>query len=94
LRHKKIVGAVGFTGSGGAGGGGDGPAGQRITRPTIVHYAAERAELEQRTNDLFAWVHDGRLRLRTEFEFPLKDARAAHEALEGRKTTGKILLIP
>ena len=65
-----------------------------LTRPTIAHYAAERGELEQRTNDLFAWVHDGRLRLRTEFEFPLKDARAAHEALEGRKTTGKLLLIP
>jgi NADPH2:quinone reductase len=65
-----------------------------LTRPTIVHYAAERAELEQRTNDLFTWVQDGRLRLRTEFEFPLKDARAAHDALEGRKTTGKILLIP
>jgi len=65
-----------------------------LTRPTIVHYAAERAELEQRTNDLFTWVHDGRLRLRMEFEFPLMEARAAHEALEGRKTTGKILLIP
>jgi NADPH2:quinone reductase len=65
-----------------------------LTRPTIVHYAAERAELEQRTNDLFTWVQDGRLRLRTEFEFPLSDAKAAHDALEGRKTTGKILLIP
>jgi NADPH2:quinone reductase len=65
-----------------------------LTRPTIAHYAAERAELEQRSRDLFAWVQDGRLRLRTEFEFPLKDAAAAHDALEGRKTTGKILLIP
>jgi NADPH2:quinone reductase len=65
-----------------------------LTRPTIAHYAAERTELEQRSRDLFAWVQDGRLRLRTEFEFPLKDAAAAHDALEGRKTTGKILLIP
>jgi NADPH2:quinone reductase len=65
-----------------------------LTRPTIAHYAAERAELEQRSRDLFTWVQDGRLRLRTEFEFPLKDAAAAHDALEGRKTTGKILLIP
>ena len=65
-----------------------------LTRPTIVHYAAERAELVQRTRDLFTWVQDGTLRLRTEFEFPLEDARAAHDALEGRKTTGKVLLIP
>jgi len=65
-----------------------------LTRPTIVHYAAERAELDERTSDLFTWVQDGRLRLRMEFEFPLRDAGAAHDALEGRKTTGKILLIP
>jgi NADPH2:quinone reductase len=65
-----------------------------LTRPTIVNYAAERAELEERSRDVFAWVMDGRLRLRMEFEFPLKDASAAHDALESRKTTGKILLIP
>ena len=65
-----------------------------LTRPTIAHYAAERAELERRTSDLFTWVQDNRLRLRMEFEFPLKDAGAAHDALEGRKTTGKILLLP
>jgi NADPH2:quinone reductase len=65
-----------------------------LTRPTIVHYAAERAELEQRSSELFDWLQSGRLRLRTEFEFPLKDAAAAHRALEGRATTGKLLLIP
>jgi NADPH2:quinone reductase len=65
-----------------------------LTRPTIVHYAAERGELEARSRDLFTWVQDGRLRLRMEFEFPLKDAKVAHDALEGRQTTGKILLIP
>jgi NADPH2:quinone reductase len=65
-----------------------------LTRPTIAHYAAARAELEERSRDLFQWVRDGRLRLRVEFEFPLKDARVAHDALEGRKTTGKVLLIP
>jgi len=65
-----------------------------LTRPTIVHYAAERAELVQRTRDLFTWALDGTLRLRMEFEFPLKDASAAHDAIESRKTTGKILLIP
>jgi NADPH:quinone reductase len=65
-----------------------------LTRPTIVHYAAERKEIEDRSRDLFTWVQEGKLRLRTEFEFPLEDAIAAHDALEGRKTTGKILLIP
>jgi NADPH2:quinone reductase len=65
-----------------------------LTRPTIVNYTAERAELEARANDVLTWVQNGKLRLRMEFEFPLKDARAAHEALEGRKTTGKVLLIP
>jgi NADPH2:quinone reductase len=65
-----------------------------LTRPTIVNYTAERAELEARANDVLTWVQNGKLRLRTEFEFPLKDARAAHDALEGRKTTGKVLLIP
>jgi NADPH2:quinone reductase len=65
-----------------------------LTRPTIAHYAAARAELEERSRALFQWVRDGRLRLRVEFEFPLKDARVAHDALEGRKTTGKVLLIP
>jgi NADPH2:quinone reductase len=65
-----------------------------LTRPTLVHYIAERAELEQRASDLFSWIESGKLRLRMEFEFPLKDAAEAHRALEGRKTTGKVLLIP
>jgi NADPH2:quinone reductase len=65
-----------------------------LTRPTIVNYTAGRAELESRANDVLTWVQHGKLRLRTEFEFPLKDAKTAHEALEGRKTTGKVLLIP
>ena len=65
-----------------------------LTRPTIVHYTAERAELEQRASELFSWLAAGTLRLRTEFEFALKDAADAHRALEGRTTTGKVLLIP
>jgi NADPH2:quinone reductase len=65
-----------------------------FTRPTLVNYIAARSELEQRANDLFGWIAAGKLKLRTEFEFPLKDAAKAHEALAGRKTTGKILLIP
>jgi NADPH2:quinone reductase len=65
-----------------------------FTRPTLVHYIANRAELQQRTNDLFGWIGSGALRLRTEFQFPLTDAAEAHRVLAGRKTTGKVLLIP
>lgn len=65
-----------------------------LTRPTLVNYVATREELQQRASDLFGWMAAGTLRLRMEFEFPLKQASEAHTALEGRKTTGKVLLIP
>ena len=65
-----------------------------LTRPTLNNYIATRAELEQRAADLFGWIAAGSLKLRIEFEFPLKDAGKAHDALAGRKTTGKVLLIP
>jgi NADPH2:quinone reductase len=65
-----------------------------LTRPTLVNYIASRAELDQRANDLFGWIAAGKVKLRTEFEFALRDAADAHRALEGRKTTGKVLLIP
>jgi NADPH:quinone reductase len=65
-----------------------------FTRPTLVHYIATRAELQERAADLFDWIESGKLRIRTEFDFPLKNAAEAHVALAGRKTTGKVLLIP
>ena len=65
-----------------------------LTRPSLNAYIATREELQQRAGDLFGWIRDGKLKLRMEFEFPLKDAAEAHKALEGRKTTGKVLLIP
>ena len=65
-----------------------------LTRPSLVHYIVTREELQQRAGDLFGWIREGKLKLRMEFEFPLKDAAEAHRALEGRKTTGKVLLIP
>jgi NADPH2:quinone reductase len=65
-----------------------------LTRPTLANFIATREELQQRASDLFGWIAAGKLRLRMEFEFPLKDAVRAHQALEGRKTTGKVLLIP
>jgi NADPH2:quinone reductase len=65
-----------------------------FTRPTLVHYIATREELQARASDLLAWIGAGKLRLRTEFEFLLQDAALAHQALAGRQTTGKVLLIP
>jgi len=65
-----------------------------LTRPTLFHYVASREDLLARAGDVLAWVRDGRLKLRLEHDFPLAEAAAAHRALEGRKTTGKVLLIP
>jgi NADPH2:quinone reductase len=65
-----------------------------LTRPSLNHHIITRAELLQRSGELLGWIRDGKVKLRTEFEFPLKDASEAHRALEGRKTTGKVLLIP
>jgi NADPH2:quinone reductase len=65
-----------------------------LTRPSLFAYTATREELVQRAGDVLGWIRDGKLRLRMEFEFPLRDVAQAHRALEGRKTTGKVLLIP
>src|SRR5262249_61666133 len=65
-----------------------------LTRPSLNHHIITRAELLERSKELLGWIRDGKLKLRTEFEFPLKDAADAHRALEGRKTTGKGRLIP
>jgi len=65
-----------------------------ITRPTLWHYIATRAELEHRAGDVLNWAAKGELKLRTEFLYPLSDAAQAQIDLEARKTTGKILLEP
>ena len=65
-----------------------------VTRPTLAHYAITREELLQRSNDLFNWIASGQLKLRIDKTFPLAEAAEAHRQLEGRKTTGKVLLIP
>jgi len=65
-----------------------------LTRPTINHYLRTRAELLRRSEDLFGWVGDGSLSVRIGRELPLDRAAEAHAELEGRRTTGKVLLIP
>ena len=63
-----------------------------VTRPTLGDYVAERSELDERSDDLFGMGRDGTLTVRIGARFPLADAAAAHAALEGRETTGKVLL--
>jgi NADPH2:quinone reductase len=65
-----------------------------LTRPSLAHYAQTREELLWRARELFAAVESGALRVRIDRELPLRDADEAHRLLEGRKTTGKLLLIP
>lgn len=65
-----------------------------ITRPTLAHYTATREELEWRANDVMQMIIRGNLKLRIHKSYPLEDAAQAHRDLEGRKTTGKLLLIP
>jgi NADPH2:quinone reductase len=63
-----------------------------LTRPTLAHYVAARAELEQRSGDLFRWIQEGTLHVRIDRQFPLARAGEAHAALASRATTGKVLL--
>lgn len=65
-----------------------------LTRPSLAHYAAHREELLIRSGDLFNWMAAGELRVRVDQTFPLAEAAEAHRYLEGRKTRGKLLLIP
>ncbi len=64
-----------------------------VTRPTLGHYVLTREELEMRANAVFGMIATRTLRLRVEHTYPLKDAAQAHRDLEGRKTTGKLLLL-
>lgn len=63
-----------------------------LTRPTLSHYIATRDELIWRAGDLFEWIAKGALNVRIGAEFPVAEAGEAHRALEGRKTTGKVVL--
>ena len=65
-----------------------------VTRPSLTHYIATRGELEMRAGAVFTAIASGALHVRIGARFPLGEAAAAHRALEGRATTGKVLLIP
>jgi len=65
-----------------------------LTRPTLLHYTQTPEELRGRTDDLFRWLASGELRVHLGATFPLAEAGAAQSALEGRQTTGKVLLLP
>jgi NADPH2:quinone reductase len=65
-----------------------------LTRPTLFHHIVTQAEIQVRADDLFRWIGDGALDIRIGARFPLADAAEAHRALEGRRTTGKVLLVP
>jgi len=65
-----------------------------VTRPTLVNYIATRDELLARSGAVFGMIAAGKLKLRIEHTYPLSQAQQAHRDLEGRKTTGKLLLIP
>ncbi len=65
-----------------------------LTRPTLTHYAGNRAELLQRARAVFDWVASEQVKVRIAKTFPLAEAAEAHRALEGRGVAGKILLLP
>jgi NADPH2:quinone reductase len=64
-----------------------------VTRPSLQHYTAARAELLERAGQVFGWIGDGKLDVRIGGRYPLEEARQAQEDLQGRRTTGKLLLV-
>ena len=65
-----------------------------VTRPTLTHYTLTREELLERASDVFGWILAGRLEVRIGRTYPLEQARQAQEDLQGRRTTGKLILLP
>jgi NADPH2:quinone reductase len=65
-----------------------------VTRPTLKDYIAKRTDLIERSGVIFDWLAEGGLKLRVEHTYPLAEAAQAHRDLEGRKTTGKLILLP
>lgn len=65
-----------------------------LTRPSLAHYTASSQEIQQRAQTLFDWIASGELHVRIDQTYPLREAAAAHRYIEGRKTKGKLLLLP
>ncbi len=65
-----------------------------VTRPTLATHIASRADLVERSNSLFEIVKSGKVKIETTKKYKLADAQQAHRDLEGRKTTGSVVLIP
>jgi NADPH2:quinone reductase len=65
-----------------------------VTRPSVANYIATREELVARSSAVFGMIGAVKLKLRIEHKYPLTEVQRAHRDLEGRKTTGKLLLIP
>ena len=65
-----------------------------LTRPSLGHYIIASQELQQRAGAVFAMIREGKLKLRIEHVYPFAEVQQAHRDLEGRKTTGKLVLIP
>jgi NADPH2:quinone reductase len=65
-----------------------------VTRPTLATYIAARADLVKRASDLFNVVKSGKVKIETTARYPLAEAANAHRDLEGRKTTGSVVLVP
>src|SRR5437867_5855141 len=65
-----------------------------LARPSLQHHILTRGELLERAGEVLGWIQKGQLQLRIGATFPLADAAEAHRQLEGRRTTGKVLLIP
>jgi NADPH2:quinone reductase len=65
-----------------------------LTRPSLAHHCATRDELLWRSGDVLGWIASGKLELRIDKTYALGDASQAHRDLEGRKTAGKLLLLP
>src|SRR4051794_7614131 len=65
-----------------------------LTRPRLDVYIESREELVERANDVLGWIAEGKLKLRVEHTYSLDQAGEAHNDLNGRKTTGKLVLLP
>jgi NADPH2:quinone reductase len=65
-----------------------------LTRPRLDVYIESREELVERAGDVLGWIASGKLKLRQEHTYALADAAKAHTDLNGRKTTGKVVLVP